>query len=112
MSDDDVEVIAQAIHTFYERWASEVSGTGNQIAWNDLPEKVKDLSRDQARAVIAALEARGWQRVPEGYVVVPVDATAEMAMRGAYEGSNARKPVDKAAYIYRAMIAARPRNSS
>ena len=73
--------------------------------------------RDEAEAAIAALTALGWQKVPAGSVVVPVEpsgsmvAAGELAIDGAIsEGVDSFiKDVSLwALEAYRGMIAARP----
>lgn len=71
-------------------------------------------SRNLAQAAIAALEARGWQRVPEGCVVAPLEPTEDMFEDGGYvldddvEGPG-QAACTAAVKCYRAMIAARPK---
>ncbi len=44
---------------------------GQRTPWSELPDEHKVYFRNGAQAALAILEQEGWQRVPEGSVVVP-----------------------------------------
>jgi len=98
MTDDDVKTLKDALWRELERQHEE--NTWPLFVDRDCGMVDGDVEMScVARAAIAALKARGWQRVPEGYVVVPERPTQSMTLEG-----NSCDP--RPTMIYRAMIAA------
>jgi len=91
MTDDDVEAVAQAI-------------------MSDRPRTPKEI----ATTTLGALKARGWQQVPDGYVVLPAEATDAIleamadatteGIVGNRDGRHDLSATDIAVNSYRAMI--------
>lgn len=101
MSNDEIEAVARAICCKSDCSSiatyADTSGCGC-VQW-----------RDEAEAAIAALTALGWQKVPEGSVVVPMEPNEEMARAGSLTLRDTfRAEFNHAKAIYSAMLAARP----
>lgn len=72
MTKDDIEAVARAIARVMLNGGDPEQ---DAVRWNGTEMEPQDFPawrdfRDEANHTIAALEARGWQRVPEGWVVV------------------------------------------
>ena len=101
MTDDDVEAAALTL--------LQIDGktTDNLIKWDANDYHI--LARD----AIKALKTRGWQRVPDGYVVVPAEPTSQMigsvtswVLSG--PSGNVALDAESCRGIYHTIIAARP----
>ena len=97
-----VEVVAQ---TLYGQWRDR----DGWVPWTPRGNSVRqDEARHDAREILRALPALGYQRVPDGYVVVP-DA-AHMTDDQAEAIAREARCCGGVAYdIYRAALAAAPR---
>jgi hypothetical protein len=95
MTDDDVKAVARA---FFDRsYNGPDDPTVTETLWG--------ICMNDAQIAITTLQSLGWQRVPEGCVVVPREPTDDMVKVG-YANQDNGGPGIVYRGIYRAMIAA------
>ena len=77
------------------------------VRWRRTSPQEQDMARAQALAVLHALHALVYQRVPDGCVVVPMEPTQEQLTAAFERGMGPGEDLYRS--IYRAMLAAAPR---
>lgn len=114
MTKDDIEAVARAIARVMLNGGDPEQ---DAVRWNGTEMEPQDFPawrdfRDEANHTIAALEARGWQRVPEGWQVVPKvpnEAMFEAANKAHVDAGTLFYEGAETIDVYRAMLAAAPK---